>query len=254
MRPSAPSRSAIDRGVDLRSDLPPRLRAAVGDRRRVEQILTNLAGNALKFTPVGGTIEIAGWFDGPGRARRGPRRRRRHRAPRTGPGSSSASTACPATPGSPAPASACRSPASSPGRWAATSDVASVPGSGSSFVLALPASAAVRADEVGTGLARAIAARRSGSRNGGPAGDPGRRRESAETDLASEPRPYPLPLPRILPPPDVPLVVSPRSAASHPPVRLRSIDGSANRDGSPNRDGSTSRDGRIGRPDTPSPA
>jgi signal transduction histidine kinase len=55
---------ALKHEVDLRADLPPRIRAAVGDRRRVEQILTNLAGNALKFTPQGGTIEIAGWFDG----------------------------------------------------------------------------------------------------------------------------------------------------------------------------------------------
>jgi signal transduction histidine kinase len=54
----------LKRGVELVVDLPPRIRAAVGDRRRVEQILTNLTGNALKFTPAGGTIEIAGWFDG----------------------------------------------------------------------------------------------------------------------------------------------------------------------------------------------
>ncbi len=54
----------LQRNVALRSDLPPRIRAAVGDRRRVEQILTNLAGNALKFTDEGGTVELAGWFDG----------------------------------------------------------------------------------------------------------------------------------------------------------------------------------------------
>ena len=54
---------AITRGVELRTALPPRLKAATGDRRRVEQILTNLIGNALKFAPVGSTVELAAWFD-----------------------------------------------------------------------------------------------------------------------------------------------------------------------------------------------
>lgn len=55
---------ALDRGTRLSTSLPPRLRSATGDRRRVEQILTNLGANALKFTSPGGTVEIAAWFDG----------------------------------------------------------------------------------------------------------------------------------------------------------------------------------------------
>lgn len=56
---------ALERATRLTTSLPPRLRAATGDRRRVEQILTNLAANALKFTPAGGTVALVGRFDGP---------------------------------------------------------------------------------------------------------------------------------------------------------------------------------------------
>jgi signal transduction histidine kinase len=55
---------ALERGVELGTALPPRLRAATGDRRRVEQIITNVAANALKFTPAGRSVELAAWFDG----------------------------------------------------------------------------------------------------------------------------------------------------------------------------------------------
>jgi signal transduction histidine kinase len=55
---------AIERDLRLTTELPPRLRSAIGDRRRVEQVLTNLAGNALKFTPAGGTVDLVGRFDG----------------------------------------------------------------------------------------------------------------------------------------------------------------------------------------------
>ncbi|HVA87004.1 MAG TPA: HAMP domain-containing sensor histidine kinase [Candidatus Saccharimonadales bacterium] len=56
---------ALEREVHLSAQLPPRLRSATGDRRRVDQILKNLLGNALKFTPPGGHVELAAWFDGP---------------------------------------------------------------------------------------------------------------------------------------------------------------------------------------------
>jgi signal transduction histidine kinase len=55
---------AIDRGITLTTSLPPRLRVASADRRRVEQIVTNLAANALKFTRTGGGVEIHARMDG----------------------------------------------------------------------------------------------------------------------------------------------------------------------------------------------
>ena len=56
---------ALDRGLPLVATPPPRMAQAVGDRRRVEQIVTNLASNALKFGADGVEVELAGWFDGP---------------------------------------------------------------------------------------------------------------------------------------------------------------------------------------------
>ncbi|MEA2549291.1 MAG: two-component system, OmpR family, phosphate regulon sensor histidine kinase PhoR [Chloroflexota bacterium] len=55
---------AIQRGINLTTSLPPKMRVAVGDRRRVEQIVTNLAANALKFTPSGGNVELEARVDG----------------------------------------------------------------------------------------------------------------------------------------------------------------------------------------------
>lgn len=55
---------ALDRGVRLHVTAPPRLRSATGDRRRVEQIVTNLAANAIKFAAAR-PVELSGRFEGP---------------------------------------------------------------------------------------------------------------------------------------------------------------------------------------------
>lgn len=56
---------ALDRGVPFITTPPVRIRTAIGDRRRVEQIVTNLASNALKFGAEGVEVELTAWFDGP---------------------------------------------------------------------------------------------------------------------------------------------------------------------------------------------
>ena len=146
---------AIDRRIALRTSLPPRLRAATADRRRVEQILTNLAGNALKFTKPGGTVEIHGRFmglvavlivrdDGPGipEEDRGRIFERFHRMASheriTGTGL-----------GLPIARDLAR-------RMAGDLDVASVPGGGSSFVLVLPGPAPVEPSAIVATLEAAL--------------------------------------------------------------------------------------------------
>ena len=147
---------AMERGILLTTELPPRLRTATGDRRRIEQILTNLAGNAVKFSAAGGVVELAGWFDGPVSliavrdegAGIGPgdrdsifdrfyRMADHDRTPGTGLGLPIARELARAMGGD--------------------LDVASVPGSGSSFILALPGPTPVDRDVLGVALVRAIA-------------------------------------------------------------------------------------------------
>lgn len=68
---------ARERGIEVRCDIEPRLPAVSGDRDRLAQVLSNLLGNSLKFTPLGGHIllqarllpegiELAVRDDGPG--------------------------------------------------------------------------------------------------------------------------------------------------------------------------------------------
>lgn len=148
---------AMDSRIKLKIELPPRLRTAVADRRRLEQIVSNLAANALKFSPSGSTVVLAGWFDGPvaliavrdAGSGIGPDDRDRlferfyrmsghERVTGTGLGLPIARDLARAMGGD--------------------LDLASVPGSGSSFVLALPAIGTAEADAVTAALTRAVAA------------------------------------------------------------------------------------------------
>jgi signal transduction histidine kinase len=146
---------AIERGIRLTTALPARLRVATADRRRVEQIVTNLGANALKFTPSGGNVEIVARFeglvaiiavrdDGPGipaddRPRIFERFHRMAGHERiTGTGL-----------GLPIARDLAR-------QMGGDLEVASVPGAGSCFVLALPGPAEVAPDAVGAALARTL--------------------------------------------------------------------------------------------------
>ncbi|RPJ00576.1 MAG: GAF domain-containing protein, partial [Chloroflexi bacterium] len=52
------SRPAADAGVHVRTDLDPSVGLVMADAGRIEQVLNNLLGNALKFSPADSTITV----------------------------------------------------------------------------------------------------------------------------------------------------------------------------------------------------
>jgi histidine kinase len=48
-----------DKGVTLTSSLPPSPMRVLADEDRIVQVLTNLAGNALQYTPSGGSVALS---------------------------------------------------------------------------------------------------------------------------------------------------------------------------------------------------
>ncbi len=50
---------ADEKSINIELDIPQSLPDVYGDPEKIEQILVNLLGNAIKFTPVGGSIQIS---------------------------------------------------------------------------------------------------------------------------------------------------------------------------------------------------
>jgi two-component system phosphate regulon sensor histidine kinase PhoR len=52
-------------GLELRAELPSNLPRVLADVERIQQVLTNLVHNAIKFTPAGGIVTVSAQTDHP---------------------------------------------------------------------------------------------------------------------------------------------------------------------------------------------
>jgi signal transduction histidine kinase len=219
---------AMDRGIALEAELPPRMRMALGDRRRIEQILTNLVGNALKFVAPGGRVKLAAWTDGAvalfavrdDGAGIGPDDRARifERFQRLAAHEGVTGTGL----GLPIARDLARA-------MGGELDVASVPGSGSSFVVVLPGPAGASPDDVDAVVARVLPAEELALEERAVL----RALELAGRDVPAVLRPVP-PLEPMTSVDDVPAPIEPtlrpaRPAATRRRPRLRALDGGVGR-------------------------
>jgi signal transduction histidine kinase/putative methionine-R-sulfoxide reductase with GAF domain len=54
---------AVEKGLRLEGDVPPDLPPAWADSTMIERVLQNLIGNAIKFTPTGGAVQVSARVD-----------------------------------------------------------------------------------------------------------------------------------------------------------------------------------------------